>query len=77
MPTKSSHKSRKVTAEKVRNITDQFFEPGRQDRCHLWVYREKIRPLFEISESTFWRYINETESPQKQVEDPNQLKLFD
>lgn len=62
-------------AEMVRSIVDQFYEEGRQDRCKLWVYRNKVRPLLGIAERTFFRYLDEKHD--KPADDGRQLSLFD
>lgn len=71
------HKSTKISADKVKQIIKSEVEPGRQDKCKLAIYRNKIRPMTGISERTFWRYLNEIEIENNTVyDDPNQLKLF-
>lgn len=71
------HKSTRMSAERVKAIIRAEYEPGRQDKCKLAVFRHRIRPLTGISERTFWRYMQEIEDEQgKAAEDPNQLKLF-
>ena len=71
------HKSTKLSADRVKAIIKTEVEPGRQDKCKLATYRNKIYPLTGISERTFWRYLNEIElEDNTTVDDPNQLKLF-
>lgn len=70
------HKSTRLSAERVKEILRADYEPGRQDKCMLAVYRNKIKPLTGISERTFWRYIKEIEAEQPAEDDPRQLKLF-
>jgi len=73
----TKHKSTRLSAERVKELLRADYEPGRQDKCKLAVYRNKIRPITGISERTFWRYMNEIEAEQeKPIDDPNQLKLF-
>ena len=72
------HLSTRLSADRVKAMIRADCEPGRQDKCKLAVYRNKIKPVTGISERTFWRYMNEIEAENGQpVEDPNQLKLFD
>lgn len=55
---KSGHEVRKNTmlrAELVYNIVKEHYEPGRQDRCLLWVYRNKVNKVYPMSVATFWR----------------------
>jgi hypothetical protein len=65
-----------MSAERVKELLRADYEPGRQDKCKLAVYRNKIKPQTGISERTFWRYMQEIEAEQPVVEDPRQLKLF-
>lgn len=69
-------KSTRRKAEKVKDLVRQHYQPGRQDRCLLWVYRHIVKPDTGISERTYFRYLVEMEEEAKQ-EDPNQLRLFD
>lgn len=67
------YKSTRKRAQDVRNIVAEHYEPGRQDRCKLWIYRNIVRPSFGISERTFFRYLKEEETPQQNF---TQLTLF-
>jgi len=69
-----NHESREKSAEKVRALLLLHYEPGRQDRCKLAVYRNYIKKETGISESTFFRYLKKIEPDSK--EDDQQLKLF-
>lgn len=69
------HTSTKLSAEKVRAIIKEHYEPERRDRCKLAIYRNKIKPLTGISERTFWRYMNEMEIIAHPSEDVRQLKF--
>lgn len=71
------HKSTRMSAARVKELLRVDYEPGRQDKCKLAVYRNKIKPLTGISERTFWRYMKEIEAEQPPIEDKNQLKLFE
>jgi hypothetical protein len=44
-------------ALKVYELVEKNYEPGRQDRCRLWVYRSMIRKEYPMSERTFWRML--------------------
>ncbi len=70
------HRSTRMSAERVKELLRADYEPGRQDKCKLAVYRNKIKPITGISERTFWRYMQEIEAEQPVVEDTRQLKLF-
>ncbi|HOI31203.1 MAG: hypothetical protein PHG67_06055 [Bacteroidales bacterium] len=68
----------KRKAEKVRQLVEQHYEPGRQDRNKRWVFRNVVVKIYPMSERNFWRYMTLTK-PRKTVsetEDPSQLKLF-
>ena len=69
------HKSTRMSADKVKAIIKIHYEPGRQDRCKEWVFRNIIRPQTQISRRTFFRYLKE-QAEEKQEDDPSQLKLF-
>ncbi|MCQ2250030.1 MAG: hypothetical protein MJZ66_02855 [Bacteroidales bacterium] len=60
-----AHKSTIKRAELVKQIVDQHYEPGRQDRCKLWVYRTKILPIFGISLRTFFNYLRLSDESQQ------------
>lgn len=51
-------------AEMVKEIVEQYYEPGRQDRCKLWVYRTFIYKRFGISQRTFFSYLKLVSEPQ-------------
>lgn len=71
------HISTKLSADRVKAIIREHYDPERRDRCKLAIYRHKIKPLTGISERTFWRYLNEIELEAGIVpDDPNQLELF-
>lgn len=71
------YKSTIKKASLVRDIVGQWYEPGRQDRCKEWIYRNKVKPLTCISQRTFWRYLDEQHDDQSQPSDCRQLTLFD
>lgn len=52
------YKSTAQKAQLVRSILTEYYEEGRQDRCKLWVYRNKVYPALGISQRTFFRYLN-------------------
>ncbi|HHT23154.1 MAG TPA: hypothetical protein GXZ87_07585 [Bacteroidales bacterium] len=62
----------------VQEMLDKYYEPERQDRCKLWVYRNYIRKAIPMSERTFWRYCaRDVENNKKVEENKDQLKLWD
>lgn len=64
----------------VREIVEKHYEPGRQDRCRRWVFRNHVVKIYPMSERTFWRYLRMTRpepKPTADKTDKNQLKLFD
>lgn len=76
MAKKKRFKSTQLRAERVKGIIRENYEPGRQDRCKLAIYRSKVKPVIGISERTFWRLMAEVEAEMPTVEDKQQLKLF-
>lgn len=72
--THKKHKSTRMSADRVKALLRADYEPGRQDKCKLAIYRNKIKPLTGISERTFWRYTAEIEAEPE--EDSRQLRLF-
>jgi hypothetical protein len=74
MPSKNTIRRAKL----IQDLVQQHHEPGRQDRCLLWAYRNKVLAQYPMSERTFWRYMNiDTSDFSVKVEDKYQLKLFD
>lgn len=69
------HKSTLKKAEQVRVIVAEHYEPGRQDRCKLWVYRKYILPQMAISQRTFFLYLKIALN-EHQNSCPVQLRLF-
>lgn len=77
--TKKSHKNVVLRAKKVQELTSLHYEPGRQDRCKRWVFRNIVSKAYPISERTFYRYLSMDASggeTQEKQEDKNQMKLF-
>ena len=68
------YKSTAKKAQIIRRILDEYYEPGRQDRCKLWVYRNKVRPTLGISERTFFRMLSLEEDQPNTTNEPT---LFD
>jgi hypothetical protein len=51
------NKSTIKRALEVQEMVARYYEPGRQDRCKLWVYRNHVFPAYNISKSSFFRYL--------------------
>ncbi|MCQ2195310.1 MAG: hypothetical protein MJZ28_10230 [Paludibacteraceae bacterium] len=68
------YKSTRITSEKVKAIVDAHYEPGRQDRCKLWVYRNIVRKELGISERTFFRCLSRATDDNNKV-NTHQLEL--
>ena len=47
----------------VRSIVEQHYEPGRQDRCKLWVFRNIVARTYPMSERTFFRCLSAGDAP--------------
>jgi len=41
----------------VHALVEQYYEPGNQSRCRLWVFMNYIKPVYPMSERTFWWYM--------------------
>ena len=41
----------------ISRMVEQYYEPGNQSRCRLWIFRNYIKPVYPMSERTFWRYM--------------------
>ena len=39
-------------------LANEYYEPGRQDRCYKWVWRKYIQPLYHIEYKTFMMWIS-------------------
>lgn len=65
-------------AKLIQEIVARNYEPGRQDRCLLWVYRNVVVKQYPMCERTYFRYLRiDTAEAQPAQQDKNQLKLFD
>lgn len=53
-----SKRNTKKRAQIIVEIVVAYHEPGRHDRCLDWVYRNMVYPVYPISRSTFYRYLN-------------------
>lgn len=61
----------------IQAIVAQWYEPGRQDRCRRWVWRNKIYPVYGISEKTFYMYMQvDVDSAGVARKDERQMSLF-
>ena len=56
-------------------ITQQYYEPGRQDRCLRWVWRKHIRDLFHVEYATYLTWLRKERARTQQ--DIRQPTLFD
>lgn len=65
-------------AKLVQELVQLHYEPGRHDRCFLWVYRNYVVHKYPMSERTFWRYMGiDTTNIEVKQEDKRQLNLFE
>lgn len=69
------YKSTKQRIEEIKNLTKQYYEPGRHDRCKLWVWRHIIYPRYRISQRTFFAYLS-TDEEVEDDDNQSQLTLF-
>jgi len=42
----------------IQELARLYYEPGRQDRSWRWVWRYHILPIYQISFSTFEKYMS-------------------
>lgn len=76
MAHKFKRKSTLVSAARVKEIISQHYEPGRHDKCKKAIYRNYVYKQTGISESTFWRYMQEIDDENRPKVDDSQLSLF-
>ena len=43
-----------LRARLVQQIVEEHYEPGRQDRCLRWVWRNRVIQRYPMSERTFF-----------------------
>jgi len=76
---KPKNKNTLLRIKNVCEITQQHYEPGRQDKCYKAVWRSFVFPVYPMHYRTFLNYIN---TPLGELADNkkagsfNQLKLF-
>ncbi|MBK9292583.1 MAG: hypothetical protein IPM52_13305 [Bacteroidetes bacterium] len=66
-------------ARLIRQMVDEHYEPGRQDRNRKWVYRNIVVKIYPMSLTTFWRYMRLTRNEADLTDKANnagQLRLF-
>ena len=51
------HQNTILKAKHVSEIAKKFYEPGRQDKCYMQVWRHCVYPIYPISYRTFMRYL--------------------
>ena len=56
-------------------ITQQYYEPRRQDRCLKWLWRQHIRDLFHVEYATYLTWLRKERARTQQ--DIRQPTLFD
>jgi len=71
------HKSTIKRAKAIQKLVEQHYEPGRQDRSKMWIWRNIVsKSENPVSATTFFRYLKIDEKPKEQ-ECERQTKLFD
>lgn len=70
------YKSTRQKIEEIRAIVNRYYEPGRQDRCKLWVWRTYVYPRYKISSRTFFRYLGRDDEELNNDGNDGQLCLF-
>lgn len=71
-------KSTLLRKQHIERLIQEYYEPGRQDRCKRWVYLHYVLKELGISERTFYRYLGEYEKRLQNIPPPKviQLELF-
>jgi hypothetical protein len=75
-------KNVELRAADVCRIVSEHYLAGRHDRCKRWVYRHYVKPVYHISEVTFFRYLAMEEvqgcsgGGKKKGDLPGQLNIF-
>ena len=70
------HKHVLLRAKIVQDIVKEHYQPERQDRCKLWVYRNMVYPKYPMSERTFFYYLSlNTDNIKPKIENKNQLRF--
>ena len=54
-------------------LANEYYEPGRQDRCYKWVWRKHIYPIYQVEYDTLLRWIR---AEKKANPDAFQQNLF-
>jgi len=44
-------------AKKVHELVLQWYEAGRQDRGYSWIYKNRVKNIYPMSERTYHRYL--------------------
>ncbi len=67
-----------LKAQIVQRIVADNYEPGRQDRCRRWIYRNIVRKQLPMAECTFFRLLHTDTSVLEKPKSscPRQLTLF-
>lgn len=65
-----------IRAQRIRELTEQHFEPGRQDKCLKMVWRRHVQPVYGISYRAYLRYIRYLKHCQN-YDINRQLTIFD
>ena len=47
-----------IRAKNVVEMANKFYEAGNQNKSYTNILRKHIYPVYGISPSTFWRYLN-------------------
>ena len=69
------HKNTLLRIKKVCELTQQHYEPGRQDRSYKSVWRKFVYPIYPMHYRTYLKYINTPLPKEKEPDDPNQTRL--
>ena len=56
------HQNMKHKMELVRRLAEQYYEPGRQDRCWRQVWKNHVNPVYPMCYRTFLKCVREAKT---------------
>lgn len=52
------HENQRRKVKLIQEITQRYYEPGRQDRCYKAVWKHYIYPIYPMCYRTYLNYIS-------------------
>lgn len=75
MGAQKHHKSTIERIQKVRALTERYYEAGNQRRCYKAVWKKYVNPIYPMCYRTYLNYLNIPTPPPKPT--AIELTLFD